>query len=92
MRRTSVIFLATVTLFMAGSAQAVTVSARVGPLLKEAQNLEMAGNHKAAMAKLSEAEAARPTRNDELAIEQMRESFGVKYRGGKSPLGPASHD
>ena len=63
---------------MAGPAQALTVSAKVGPMIKEAQSLAAAGNYKAAMAKLNEAEAAKSTPDDTTVINQLKQYVAVK--------------
>ena len=55
------------------SAGALTVSEKVGPLVKEAQYLDQAGNDKAAMAKLDEADAVKSTPDDETVIKQLRQ-------------------
>jgi hypothetical protein len=72
MKRTAAIFLALLT--MAGSAQAQPriISAKVGPLLKEAQQMIVAKNYKAALAKLNEAEAVKSRPDDAYVIDQMR--------------------
>lgn len=75
MKRTAVTLLALLT--MAGSAQAMIVSAKVGPLLKEAQVLMAAKNYKGAMAKLDEAEAVKSNPDDEAVIGQMRHAIAV---------------
>jgi len=58
------------------SAGALTVSEKVGPLVKEAQYLDQAGNDKAAMAKLDEADAVKSTPDDETVIKQLRQFIG----------------
>ena len=75
MKRTAAILLALVT--MAVPAQAMTVSAKVGPLVKEAQSLAQAKKYKAAMAKLDEAEAVESTADDETVINQLRQYIAV---------------
>jgi hypothetical protein len=68
--------------------QAATVSARVGAALKEAQNLAMVGNHKAAMVKINEAEAALGKTPDDIRIiNQMKQYVGVK--SGDASIGGA---
>jgi len=57
MKRIAAIFLALLT--MAGSAQAMVVSLKVGPLLKQAQQMMAAKNYKGATDKLNEAEAVK---------------------------------
>ncbi len=60
-------------------AQAATVSAHVGAALKAAQTLAAAGNYRAAMAKIAEAEAAPGKTSDDTAvINQMKQYVGVK--------------
>lgn len=71
MKRTAAILLALVT--MAVPAQAMTVSAKVGPLIKEVQVLIAAKKYKAAMAKLDEAEAVKSMPDDETVINQFRQ-------------------
>ncbi len=56
-----------------GSAGALTVSEKVGPLVKEAQSLDRAGSYKAAMGKLDEADAVKSTPDDETVINQLRQ-------------------
>ena len=70
MKRMAAIVLALLT--MAGPVQALTISAKVGPLLKEAQALIAAKNYKAALAKLNEAEAVKSNPDDETVINQFR--------------------
>jgi hypothetical protein len=62
----------------AAPAQAATVSAKVGPLLKEAQSLASAGNYKAASAKLDQANAVKSTPDDAAIINQLRSYIAVK--------------
>jgi len=62
---------------MAGHAQAMVVSPRVGPLLKEAQQMIAAKNYKGATAKLNEAEAVKSNPDDETVINQMRRAIAV---------------
>ena len=61
----------------AAPAQAATVSAKVGPLLKESQSLISAKNYKAASAKLNEAEAAASTSDDRAIINQFKNLIAV---------------
>ena len=65
-------------LVMAAPAQAATVSAKVGPLLNEAKALMASGKYDAALAKLSEADAAKSTPDDTAAINSMKQYIGVK--------------
>ena len=83
MKRTAVILLAFLT--MAGSAQAMVVSAKVGPLLKEAQEMIAARNYKGAAAKLDEAEAVKSNPDDETVISQFR---GVIAAASSDPTQP----
>lgn len=82
MKRIAAVLLALLTL--AGPAQAMTVSAKVGPLVKEAQTLANAGNYKAALAKLNEAEAVTSYPDDTIVINSMRQYIEVK----KTPSDP----
>jgi len=75
MKITAAILLAL--LIMAGPALAMLVSAKVGPLVKEAQTLAQAKNYKAALAKLDEAEAVKVYPNDETVINQVRNYIAV---------------
>ncbi len=59
-------------------AEAATVSAKVGPLLKEAQSLAQAGNYAAASAKLKEADAVKSTPDDATIINQLRQFIAIK--------------
>ena len=69
------IFLALLT--MAGSAQAMVVSPKVGPLLKQAQEMMAAKNYKGATVKLNEAEAVKSNPDDETVINQMRQAIAA---------------
>lgn len=74
---------------MAPAAYAATVSAHVGPLLKEAQGLAAAGNYSAAMAKIREAESAPgKTGDDTSVINSMKQYIGVK--SGDASIGGAA--
>jgi hypothetical protein len=75
MKRTAALLLALLT--MAGPAQALTISAPVGPLLKEAQALIAARNYKAALAKLNQAEAVKSNPDDEIVINQFRNTIAA---------------
>ena len=77
-----------VTLGMAVPAQALMVSAKVGPLLNEAKALMTSGNYSGAMAKLREADAAKSTPDDSAAINSMKQYIGVKT--GDAMLGGAA--
>jgi hypothetical protein len=83
MKIAAAILLALMTI--AGSAQALTVSKNVGPLLKEAQAMIADKNYKAAVAKLEEAEAARSNPDDEIVIAQMRQFIAVKSSNLSQP-------
>ncbi len=67
--------------------QAATVSAKVGPLLKEAQALIAAKNYKAAMAKLNEAEAAKSTPDDTAIINQFKSAIAISSADPNTPGG-----
>jgi hypothetical protein len=75
------IFLGTATagavLALSVPAQALTVSAKVGPLLTEAKSLIAAKNYKAAAAKLNEAEAVKSTPDDTTIINQLKNVIAV---------------
>ena len=83
MNRTAAILLALLT--MAGSAQALTVSMKVGPLIKEAQTLIMKKDYKGAMAKVNEAEAVKVTADDETVINQFRQLIAVQSSQPSQP-------
>jgi hypothetical protein len=86
MKRMAAVMLAL--LAIAGSARALTVSMKVGPLLKEAEDLRRAGNRKAAMAKLDKAEAvaARTTQDDAVVVKMMKQF--MQQSGGYPPSRP----
>jgi len=75
-------------LALTAPAQALTVSAKVGPLLNEARALFNAGNYQGALAKLKEADAAKSTPDDATVITSMRQAIGVKT--GDVSLGGAA--
>jgi len=75
-------------LILTAPAVALTVSAKVGPLIKEAQTMANAGNYQGALAKLKEAEAAKSSPDDTTVINQMRQFIGVKT--GDAALGGAA--
>ena len=75
-------------LVMAAPAQALTVSAKVGPLLNEAKALMTSGKYDAAMAKLKEADAVKSSPDDTAAINSMKQYIGVKT--GDVSLGGAA--
>ncbi|HEX4027459.1 MAG TPA: hypothetical protein VHX18_07540 [Rhizomicrobium sp.] len=86
------IFLATAAagaaaLVMAAPAQALTVSAKVGPLVKEAQSLAQAKNYKGALAKLSEAEAVKSAPDDTTVINQLKQYIAVQSADASTPAG-----
>lgn len=72
---------------LAAPAQAVTVSAKVGPLLKEAQGLIAAKNYAAAKAKLNEADAAASTPDDHAIINQFRSAISISSADPNTPGG-----
>ena len=74
-------------LTMAGPAEALTVSAKVGPLVKEAQSLAQAKNYKGAMAKLNEAEAVKSTPDDTTVINQLKQYIEVASADPSTPAG-----
>jgi hypothetical protein len=86
------IFLGTATvgaaIVMAAPAQALTVSAKVGPLLNEAKALMTSGNYTGAKEKLREAEAVKSAPDDSVAINSMKQYIGVKT--GDAALGGAA--
>lgn len=83
MKKTAAVLLALLTL--TGTAQAMTVSQKVGPLLQEAQQMMIAKNYKGAMAKLNEAEAVKSNPDDETVINQMRQAIAVSSSGPARP-------
>ncbi len=56
----------------------VHVSAKVGPILMEAQSLAATGNYKAALVRLRNADLVKSTHYDTTVIEQMREFLALK--------------
>jgi hypothetical protein len=74
-------------LVLAVPAQAVTVSAKVGPLLNEAKQLIAAKNYKGAQAKLNEAEAAASTADDRTVINQMKNAIAISSADPNTPGG-----
>jgi hypothetical protein len=76
-----------VSLTMAVPAQAVTVSAKVGPLVMEAKAMIAAKNYKGAMAKLSEAEAVKSTADDTAVINQYKKVIAVSSADPSTPEG-----
>ena len=69
------------------AAQAATVSAKVGPLLKEAQSMIAAKNFSGARAKLNEAEAAASTPDDNAIIAQFRSAISISSADPNTPGG-----
>lgn len=76
-----------VTLMLSVPASAATVSAKVGPILKEAQALIAAKNYKGASAKLNEAEAAASTPDDRAIISQFKNAIAVSSADPNTPGG-----
>ena len=88
MKRTAAILLAFLT--MAGSAQAVTVSMKVGPLLKEARILANAGNYQGALAKLNEADTVKAYPDDTTIINSRRQA--IRTASSPSSQAPVMQD
>jgi hypothetical protein len=77
-----------VTLGLAVPAQAAPqVSAKVGPLLKEAQALIAAKNYPGAKAKLNEAEAVASSPEDRAVINQFRSALSISSADPNTPGG-----
>jgi hypothetical protein len=76
MKRTAMILLALLTI--AGAAQAMVVSPKVGPLLRQVLDLIDAKNYKAAQAILDEAEAVKISADDAAVINQLRHAIQIK--------------
>lgn len=76
---------------VAGPARGLTVSAKVGPLVKEAQSLAQAENYKAALVKLDQADAVKSTADDATVISQMTQYIARKifYMRAKQPPSPS---
>jgi len=74
-------------LVLSAPAQAATVSAKVGPLLKEAQALIAAKNYSAAKARLNEAEAAASTPDDRAIINQFKNAISISSADPNTPGG-----
>src|SRR5690242_2828453 len=74
-------------LTLATPAAALTVSAKVGPLVKEAQAMIAAKNYKGAAAKLSEAEAVKSTPDDTTVINQFKRVIAVSSADPSTPEG-----
>ena len=60
-----------------GQCHPCIVSAKVGPLIKEAQTMAQARDWNAATAKLNEAEAVKSNPDDETVINQLRQYVAV---------------
>jgi hypothetical protein len=74
-------------LALTAPAQALTVSAKVGPLLKEAQTMIAAKNYAGAKAKLNEAEAAASTPDDHTIINQFKAAISISSADPNTPGG-----
>jgi hypothetical protein len=74
-------------LVLTPTAQAATVSAKVGPLLKEAQSMIAAKNFAGAKARLSEAEAAASTPDDHAIIAQFKAAISISSADPNTPGG-----
>ena len=74
-------------LVLAPTAQAATVSAKVGPLLKEAQAMIAAKNFAGAKTKLNEAEAAASTPDDHAIIAQFKSAIAISSADPNTPGG-----
>lgn len=75
------------TLVLAVPAQAATVSAKVGALLKEAQAMIAAKNYNGAKAKLNEAEAVKSSPDDQAIINQFKNVIAVSSADPNTPQG-----
>jgi hypothetical protein len=74
-------------LVMSVPAAALTVSSKVGPLVKDAQAMIAAKNYKGAMAKLNEAEAVKSTPDDTTVINQFKRVIAVSSADPSTPEG-----
>ena len=74
-------------LLTASPAAALTVSSKVGPLVKDAQAMIAAKNYKGAMAKLNEAEAVKSTPDDTTVINQFKRVIAVSSADPSTPEG-----
>ncbi len=74
-------------LALTAPAQAATVSAKVGPLLKDAQAMIAAKNYAGAKAKLNEAEAAASTPDDHAIITQFKNAISISSADPNTPGG-----
>ena len=68
-----------------GQCHPCIVSAKVGPLVKEAQTFVQSKNYKAALAKLDEAEAVKSNPDDTTVINQLRQYIGVAASDRSQP-------
>lgn len=75
------------TLMLSAPALAATVSAKVGPLLKEAQAMIAAKNYAGAKAKLAEADAVKSTPDDAAIINQFRSAISISSADPNTPGG-----
>ncbi|MCX7280653.1 MAG: hypothetical protein NTX21_03645 [Alphaproteobacteria bacterium] len=76
-----------VAMVLTPAAQAATVSAKVGPLLKEAQSMIAAKNFSGARAKLNEADAAASTPDDHAIIVQFKSAISISSADPNTPGG-----
>ena len=74
-------------LMPAAPAQAATVSAKVGPRLKEAQAMIASKNYAGARAKLAEADAVKSTPDDAAIIAQFRSAISISSADPNTPGG-----
>jgi len=74
-------------LALTAPAQAATVSAKVGPLLKDAQAMIAAKNYAGAKSKLNEAEAAASTPDDHTIITQFKNAIAISSADPNTPGG-----
>src|SRR6185312_17314247 len=79
MKRMAALLLALMS--VAVPAQAYIISAKVGPLLKEAQTLIAAKDYKAAMAKVDEADAVKSSPDDATVINEFRKAIEISSLG-----------
>jgi phage gp29-like protein len=71
-----------------GQCHPCTVSMKVGPLLKEAQQMIAAKNYEGATAKLNKAEAVKFNPDDETVITQMRQAVQIMQAQQRRPSQP----
>ena len=86
MKRIAAIMLAL--LSVTAPAQAYIISAKVGPLLKQAQQMIAAKNYKGATAKVNEAEAVKSNPDDETVINQFRDVIAAVSLDPTQPNAP----